>query len=102
MSFIIIQVTYPNVEEANKAISYLLKKKLISSANSFPIKSTSCWTGEIKTVNEVTVFLKTRKDNWRKVKSEVQKIHSYKIPCITKFNVDANKSYENWVKKQTK
>jgi periplasmic divalent cation tolerance protein len=101
MTFIIIQVTYPNIEEANKAISYLLKRKLISSANSFPIKSTSSWTGKIEEVDEVSVFLKTKKDNWKKVKSEIQKIHSYKVPCITKFNVEANKIYENWIKKQT-
>lgn len=101
MSFIVIQVTYSNLEEANKTIKYLLRKRLISSANSFPIKSTSSWTGKIKEVNEITVFLKTRKDNWEKVKSEVKKIHSYKIPCITKFNVEANEEYENWVKQQT-
>ena len=102
MSFIIIQVTYPNIKEANKSIIYLLKRKLISSANSFHIKSTSCWTGKIKEVNEVSVFLKTKKDNWEKVKSEVKKIHPYKIPCITKFNVKANKEYEEWINNQTK
>jgi periplasmic divalent cation tolerance protein len=102
MGFIIIKVTYPNRKEADKAILHLLQKRLISSANSFPIKSTSRWTGEIKEVDEIIVFFKTRKVNWNKVKSEVKKIHSYKIPCITKFNVEANKEYENWVNKQTK
>lgn len=101
MGFIIIQVTYPNIEEANKAISHLLQKKLISSANLFPIKSTSCWTGKIKEVDEISVFLKTRKDNWEKVESEVKNIHSYKVPCITKIDVEANKDYEEWVIKMS-
>ncbi len=57
MSFIIIQVTYPNIDQANKTISHLLQK---------------------------------------------EKIHSYKIPCITKFDVEANKIYEEWIRKETK
>lgn len=102
MGFIIIKVTYPNLKEANKAISHLLKKKLISSANSIPIKSTSFWTGEITEGNELMVLLNTRKENWEKVKSEVKKIHSYKIPCIAKIDAEANEEYEDWVKKETK
>lgn len=101
MGFIIIKVTYPNIEEANKTISRLLQDKLISSANSFPIKSTSRWSGEITEVDEIAVLLKTKKDNWEKVKSEVQNSHSYKVPCITKFDVEANREYEDWVYKQT-
>ena len=101
MTLIIIQVTYPNIKEANKSINNLLQKMLISSANSFPIKSTSSWTGKIEEVDEISVFLKTRKGNWEKVKSEVKKTHPYKVPCIAKFNVEANKEYEDWIKKQT-
>ena len=102
MSFIIIQVTYPNLKETKKAIFHLLQKNLISSANYFPIKSASRWTGKIKEVGQITTFLKTRKENWEKVKSEIQKIHPYKIPYIAKFNVEASKEYENWIRKQTK
>ena len=102
MSFIIIKVTYPNIGEANKAITHLLNKKFISSANSFPIKSTSRWSGEIKEVEEIMVFFKTREDNWEIVKSEIKKIHPYKIPYIAKFSLEANKEYEDWINKETK
>ncbi|MFH1290786.1 MAG: divalent-cation tolerance protein CutA [Nanoarchaeota archaeon] len=101
MGFIIIKVTYPNEEEARKAIFDLLQKKLISSANFFPIKSTSRWTGEIKEVNEFIALLKTRKENWEKVKSAVKEIHSYKVPCIAKIDAEANEEYEEWVNKET-
>jgi periplasmic divalent cation tolerance protein len=102
MGFIIIKVNYPNIKEANKAIRYLLKKRLISSANSFPIKSTSNWTGKIKEVGQIVLLLKTSKDNWKRVKTEIKKIHPYKIPGIIKLDVEANKEYENWVNKETK
>ena len=102
MSFILVKVTYPNIKEANKTIHYLLKNRLISSANSFPIKSTSSWTGKIQEVNEVLVLFNTRKENWNKVKHEIRRLHTYKVPCIAKINAEANKEYEDWIKRQTK
>ncbi len=101
MGFILVYVTYPDIKEANKVATHLLKKKLIACANSFPIKASSCWTGKIEEVNEIISILKTRKGNWKKIKSEIKKIHSYKVPCIMKIEVKANKEYEKWVNKET-
>ncbi len=102
MAFIIIKITCPTIEEARKISKHLLQQRLISSANFFPIKSISSWTGEIQEVDEYIVFLKTRKANWKKVRDEIKKIHSYKVPCIAKIDVEANEDYESWVTKQTK
>ncbi len=102
MAYIIIKVTYPNKEEADKIIKHLLTKRLISSANTFPIRSTSSWTGKIMEVDEYIALFKTRRDNWEIVKTEIKKLHSYKIPCITKIEAEANKDYEDWVVNQTK
>lgn len=101
MSHIIIKITCPTIEEARRISIHLLQKKLISSANFFPIRSISSWTGEIQEVDEYIAFLKTRTENWEKAKSEIKKIHQYKIPCITKINVEANEDYESWILKQT-
>lgn len=97
MGFIIIYVTYPNAEEAAKAASYLLQKKLIACANSFPIKATSCWTKKVAECDEVVSIFKTKKENWEKVKIAIRSIHSYKVPCIMKLNVEANEEYEAWI-----
>jgi periplasmic divalent cation tolerance protein len=102
MEAIIIQTTCLNMEEARKISTHLLKKRLISSANFFPIKSTSSWTGEIKEVDEILIFFKTRKGNWEKVRSEIKRIHSYKLPCILKMSVEADRDYGLWINKQTK
>jgi periplasmic divalent cation tolerance protein len=99
--FIIIKVTCPDVDEARKISAHLLREKFISSANFFPIKSVSSWTGKIQEVDEMIVLLKTRKENWEKVRDEVKKIHTYKVSCITKIDVEANDEYEDWVRKQT-
>ncbi len=102
MAFIIIKITCPNIEVAREISEHLLQQKLISSANFFPIKSMSSWTGKIQEVDEYISFLKTRKDNWEKVRDEIKKIHPYKVPCITKIDVEANEDYESWLNKQTK
>jgi len=102
MGFILIYVTYPNMEEANKTISYLLQKKLIACSNSFPIKASSCWTGKVAECDEVVSILKTKKESWEKVKLEVEKLHPYKVPCIMKIDVEANKSYEDWINGEVK
>ncbi|NOQ55699.1 MAG: divalent cation tolerance protein CutA [Nanohaloarchaea archaeon] len=35
------------------------------------------------------------------VKSEIEKIHPYDVPCIMRIDVKANESYENWIKIET-
>jgi periplasmic divalent cation tolerance protein len=102
MTFIIIYVTHENLENAEKLASHLLQKKLIACANFFPIKSSFWWKGKIENSEEIVSLLKTRKENWEKVKSEIKKIHPYETPCIMKINVEANEDYESWVNNETK
>jgi uncharacterized protein involved in tolerance to divalent cations len=45
--------------------------------------------------------VKTKKENWQKVKKEVEKIHPYDVPCIMKIEVEANNEYFDWIKKET-
>ena len=90
------------MDEAKKVASHLLEQKLIACANFFPIESACWWKGKIENSNEIVSIVKTKKENWEKVKEEVKKIHSYEIPCIMKFEVEANDDYENWIKSEVK
>jgi periplasmic divalent cation tolerance protein len=102
MGFIIIKITCPTIEEARRISTHLLQKKLISSANFFPVKSFFWWKDKIDNSNEIVTIAKTRKENWEKVKSEVKKMHSYETPCILKIDVEANEDFGSWVKSETK
>lgn len=101
MGFIIIYITHANLQEAKKITSVLLDKKLIACANFFPIESSYWWKGEITSSEEFVSIVKTRKENWRAVKEEVEKLHPYDVPCIMKFEVEANRAYEDWIDKET-
>ncbi len=102
MGFIIVYITHKNLKEAKKVVSYLLKKKLIACANFFPIKSLYLWKGKTENSKEIVSILKTKKQNWNKVKEEVKKIHPYELPCIMRLNVESNKEYESWICSETK
>jgi periplasmic divalent cation tolerance protein len=101
MGFIIIYITNKNLEEAKKIGEHLLKKRLIACVNYFPINSAYWWKNKIDYSNEIVSLVKTKKENWNKVKAEIEKIHPYETPCIMKIDVEANDSYEKWIKKET-
>lgn len=98
MTFIFVYITNPNKVVAKRVALHLLKKKLVTCANIFPIESSYWWRGKIENAREVVLIVKTRKENFNRVKSEVKKIHPYSIPCVVKIDVEANKEYEEWIK----
>lgn len=101
MGFIMIYITHSSFDEARKVTTHLLQKKLIACANSFPVESSYWWQGMIENDDEVVSIVKTRKENWERVKSEVEAIHPYDVPCIAKVDVVANENYESWIHSET-
>ena len=101
MAFILVYVTHKNLEEAKKIASALLDKKIIACANFFPIESDYLWKGKRENSKEYVSLLKTRKENWNKVKAEIKRLHPYETPCIIKIDAEANEDYEKWVESET-
>ncbi|NNC94638.1 MAG: divalent-cation tolerance protein CutA [Chitinophagales bacterium] len=98
MAFIAIYVTCKDQEEAQKISETLLTKKLAACSNIFPISSSYWWQDDIQSESEYVCLVKSTKKLWKAIKNEVNIIHSYDVPCIMKFDVKANKAYENWIK----
>ncbi len=80
MNFIIIYITHKNKKEAKKVAEALLRDRLIACVNYFPIESSYWWKGEIVTAKEIVTLVKTKKENWTKVKKAVEAIHPYETP----------------------
>ena len=93
MNFIIIYITHKNKAEAKIVAEALLRDRLIACVNYFPIESSYWWKGEIVTAKEIVTLVKTKKENWTKVKKAVEAIHPYETPCIMKLDVESNTSY---------
>ncbi len=98
MSFIIVYITHATEKVAMKVSNYLVEQKFAACANIFPIKSTYWWNQTVQTENEWVSIVKTIPENWIRLKKEVEKVHPYEVPCIMKFDVEANEAYENWIR----
>ncbi|MDO8656096.1 MAG: divalent-cation tolerance protein CutA [Nanoarchaeota archaeon] len=102
MTFTFLYVTCSDVKEANNISRTLLSKKLIACANFFHVESIYQWKGKIKEGKEVVLILKTMKHKVAVVRKEIEKIHSYEIPCITEIEVKPNEKYGKWLESQMK
>lgn len=100
MNFIFVYITNPTRVEARKIAKLLLKKKLIACVNIFgPTDSLYPWRGKIADEREYILIAKTLNKNFGKIKNEVEKIHSYDIPCIVKIPVSSNRKFFEWIGK---
>ena len=97
MSFIVVYITHSDLEAAEAVVNHLLEKRLIACANFFPIRTAYWWEDKIERGNEVVTIVKTTEENWEALQEEVEAIHPYEIPCITKFAAEANPAFEDWV-----
>lgn len=96
----LVYITCRDKKEAEKISMHLLKKRLIACANMFPVRSMYWWNYKIANESEYVIIAKTNNKNFKKVESEVKRIHSYKIPCILKISAAANKEYGQWADKE--
>lgn len=96
----LVYVTCKDKREAEKISLHLLRKRLIACANIFPIQSMYRWNKKIVNDKEIVIIAKTNDKNFKKLESEVKRIHSYRIPCISRISSSANKEYEAWADKE--
>ena len=92
----LIYITCKDEKEAVKISKHLLEKRLIACSNMFPIRSIYFWKGKMQDNKEFAIMAKTKEKNYKKIKEEVSKLHSYDVPCILKIDAEANESYEKW------
>ena len=101
MSFIVAYITHKDREHAVKVVEHLLERRLVACANIFPIESAYWWKGEVRNEREVVSLVKTRAENWEKLRDEVEGMHPYEVPCIMKLTACANEAYEDWINSET-
>lgn len=97
MAFITIYVTHQNKEEAQRISDQLIAQRHIACANIFPINSLYNWNNSLQNDAEWVSILKTSIQKWETVQQVVEALHPYEVPCIMKFEVEANKAYEDWI-----
>lgn len=100
---IFVYLVCANRQEAKKIGHNCVEKKLVACANYFPIESIYWWKKKLVKDQEFVLILKTREENFLKVKKLVKRLHSYEIPCITSWKAgDTDQVFLNWVKRETR
>lgn len=83
MTYILVIITVPSQEEAEKIVNALLERRLIACANVFgPVSSSFWWRGKIDRAEEYLVFMKTEDRLFERVSEVVKRLHSYGVPEI--------------------
>ena len=98
-NFIIIMVTCPSRKEALDVSGRLLAKRLIACANIMPgVESKFWWKGKLDSAAEVLVMGKTVKKNFKKIETEIKRMHSYEVPEIIAVPITAgSRDYLDWI-----
>lgn len=99
---IVVYIVCKDKKEAKKISDMLIRKRLAACTNTFPISSAFRWKGKMNKAKETAIIAKTKESSWKKIKKEVRSLHSYEVPAIMKFDVEANEEFERWVCEETR
>jgi periplasmic divalent cation tolerance protein len=97
MAFLILYVTHADEASARALSQHLLEQKLIACANIFPIQSAYWWQGAVENAQEWVSLLKTSVDMGERTEAVILALHAYDTPCVMRWEVRANESYERWI-----
>ena len=96
---IVVLVTGSNARECTRIARSLLDKRLIACANLIPqVRSLYHWKGKIADEKECLMLLKSSRELFAALQSEVEKLHSYSVPEVIALPIiDGASNYLNWI-----
>jgi periplasmic divalent cation tolerance protein len=100
---IVVYVTAPAEEEAEKIARALVENKLAACVNIVKnIRSIYRWQGKIADEAEVLMIVKTREEHVAHIRETVKQLHSYSVPEIIALPIVAgSEDYLAWLKEET-
>ncbi len=98
----IVYVTFPDEDSCREISQKVVSERLAAGVNFSKINSIFWWQGELNEEAEEAAIFKTREETVENLKSRIQELHPYEIPCIAAIEADANQEFEKWIKKETK
>ena len=99
ISYVVVIMTAADKEEAVRIVRRLLREKLIACANIVgPVSSLYWWEGKIDEADEFLVFMKSKKELFKRLSNRAKEIHSYHVPEIIALSVvEGTPSYLDWL-----
>lgn len=99
MSHVVVLVTGPSADEAERIGRALVEERLAACANLIPsISSAYWWKGKIEEATEALLVLKTRQDLVERLVARVRALHSYTVPEVIALPIlGGNPDYLRWI-----
>lgn len=99
MSHVVVLVTGPSADEAERIGRALVEERLAACANLIPsISSAYWWKGKIEEATEALLVLKTRQDLVERLVTRVRALHSYSVPEVIALPIlGGNPDYLRWI-----
>eukprot|EP01009_Symbiontida_sp_KSa7_P006923 NODE_3463_length_397_cov_213.827586_g2921_i0.p1 GENE.NODE_3463_length_397_cov_213.827586_g2921_i0~~NODE_3463_length_397_cov_213.827586_g2921_i0.p1 ORF type:complete len:103 (+),score=1.42 NODE_3463_length_397_cov_213.827586_g2921_i0:48-356(+) len=98
MNLIIVQTTCENKKEASKIAKILIENNQAACVQMSEVDSFYNWEEKLCNDKEILLSIKTKKENFKKIKSKIKELHSYDVPEIISINIDnASKEYKKFV-----
>lgn len=101
--YIEIHWTSGSIDEARKISRYLVQERYVACAQIIPwIESIYMWNNNLETAQESKIVMKTRLEQYDKIKEIILQNCKYEVPEITYQHIDGgNKEYLDWLKEST-
>jgi periplasmic divalent cation tolerance protein len=100
---IVVFITAPSVDEADKIADVLVGQRKAACVNIVPqVRSRFWWQGKIESEEEALLIVKTRSELLDEVIGLVKANHSYEVPEVVALPIaGGNEDYLNWLDEET-
>lgn len=101
--FIEIHWTSGSLDEARRVSRFLVQERYVASAQIIPwFESVTMLDNKLETTQESKVVLKTRLENFNKIREVIEQNCRYEVPEIIWFKIKGgNQSYMDWLRDST-
>ena len=99
---IVVLTAVDSQEQATKIARTLVEKRIAACVNILPgAQSVYRWKGQIEEASEWVLVIKSRRDLFEALQSELRGLHSYEVPeCIALPVVDGSAGYLAWLDRE--
>ena len=96
---IIVLTTCDTAKEAAKLARHLVDLRVAACVNILPKgRSVYRWNGKLEEAAEQLLMIKTRRDLFSSLRTEIEKLHSYEVPEIIAIPVvEGSDAYLGWI-----
>ena len=99
---IIMQTTCGSKKEAKKIAKVLIAERLAACVQIIKCDSIYSWEKQICNDKEKLLNIKTKKENFEKIKSKIKELHSYDLPEIVEIEIsNISDEYKKFIGENT-